>query len=553
MSYLVLARKFRPQNFNEVVGQEHISKTLKNAIIQNRIAHAYLFSGQRGCGKTTMARILAKALNCKSNASIEPCGVCENCVEITGGSSLDVIEIDGASNRRIEEARNLIENSKFVPAKSKYKIYIIDEVHQLTKEAFNALLKTLEEPPSHVVFILATTEQHKLPITILSRCQKYRFRLLSFKEISQAVKNISEKENFEIDDSALNIIVNSSGGSMRDALSSLDQIISSGNKKITGDFVRSILGLLPKEIIDLAIEYLSQNNIQKLLNIVKDIYEQGYDVLQFAKDLRDHLRQVMIYSINPKIFEILSEDTKIFEKQKSFFSVAGHIRLNNLLSKAITEMHWSDQPRILLEIYLLKMAEPYYDINELINRISALEKEIKDVPISQGKIINDYGNSNVGSSQIIEDDFSEIPNTVGGNINLLAVWQEISADIVKIHPRLYESLKKTTPKFSGEKEITLTAGDEFDYNEVIYHKEQILKLFQIKTGLNINVKIVIGNQKIEKTNNDDNMGKIIMESEQAPTEKFIVKEDLKESTKAAIPKDIDEIAKKLGGRAKKVD
>ncbi|MCL1901723.1 MAG: DNA polymerase III subunit gamma/tau, partial [Firmicutes bacterium] len=251
MSYLVLARKFRPQNFDEVIGQEHISQTLKNAISENRIAHAYLFSGPRGCGKTTMARILAKALNCKNGPTANPCGVCENCVEIGKSANIDVLEIDGASNNGIDEIRALRENVKFSAANSKYKIYIIDEAHQITTQAFNALLKTLEEPPAHVVFILATTEQHKIPVTILSRCQRYRFKLISTKEIANAIKNIGQKEGFEIDDDALSIVVSASGGSMRDALSLLDQAVSSSVGKITGDYIRGLLGLLPKEIIAL--------------------------------------------------------------------------------------------------------------------------------------------------------------------------------------------------------------------------------------------------------------------------------------------------------------
>ncbi|OEG69395.1 hypothetical protein ATZ36_09805 [Candidatus Endomicrobiellum trichonymphae] len=323
MSYLVLARKFRPQNFDEVVGQEHISQTLKNAISEKRIAHAYLFSGPRGCGKTTMARILAKALNCKDGPTIKPCGVCENCIEISKSSSVDVLEIDGASNNGIDEIRALRENVKFSTASSKYKIYIIDEAHQITAQAFNALLKTLEEPPSHVVFIMATTEHHKIPITILSRCQRYRFKLISGAEMVCAIKNIGQKEGFELDDEALNIVTSASGGSMRDALSLLDQAVSSSNTgRITGDYMRGLLGLLPKDIIVSVTDNIAKGDIHAILKIVKEIYEQGYNILQFARDLRDHLRNVMIYSINPAVAEISFEDKKIFDIQKTLFTVS---------------------------------------------------------------------------------------------------------------------------------------------------------------------------------------------------------------------------------------
>ena len=304
----------------------------------------------------------------------EPCGVCENCIEIGKSASVDVLEIDGASNNGIDEIRALRENVKFSAANSKYKIYIIDEAHQITTQAFNALLKTLEEPPEHVVFILATTEQHKIPITILSRCQRYRFKLISSKEIAVAIRNIGLKDGFEIDDEALSIVVNASGGSMRDALSLLDQAVSSSSGKITGDYIRGLLGLLPKDIISSVTENLARGDIQNILKTVKEISEQGYNILQFARDLRDHLRQVMIYSINPEISEVSTEEKKLFEVQKALFSVARHVRMNNLLSKALEEMRWHDQPRILLEMYLLKMSEPYYNVGELINRISDIEK-----------------------------------------------------------------------------------------------------------------------------------------------------------------------------------
>ncbi|MDR1122723.1 MAG: DNA polymerase III subunit gamma/tau [Endomicrobium sp.] len=376
MSYLGLARKFRPQNFNEVIGQEHISKILKNAISEKRVVHAYLFSGPRGCGKTTMARILAKALNCKNGPTVTPCGLCENCLEVSKSSSIDVLEIDGASNNGIDEIRVLRENVKFASAHSNYKIYIIDEAHQITTQAFNALLKTLEEPPDHVVFIMATTEQHKIPITILSRCQKYRFKLISTSKMALAIQNIAQKEGFEIDSDALSVVIAASGGSMRDALSLLDQAVSSNVGKITGEYIRELIGLLPKNIIALVTENIAKGDIQAILKIIKEINDEGYNILQFARDLRDHLREIMIYLINPEIVEISTEDKKLFEVQKNLFTISRHIRMNNLLSRALEEMRWHDKPRILLEIYLLKMSESYYNVGELINRIVEFEKSV---------------------------------------------------------------------------------------------------------------------------------------------------------------------------------
>ncbi|MCL1973021.1 MAG: DNA polymerase III subunit gamma/tau [Endomicrobia bacterium] len=551
MSYLVLARKFRPQNFDEVIGQEHISQTLKNAISENRIAHAYLFSGPRGCGKTTMARILAKALNCKNGPTANPCGVCENCVEIGKSANIDVLEIDGASNNGIDEIRALRENVKFSAANSKYKIYIIDEAHQITTQAFNALLKTLEEPPAHVVFILATTEQHKIPVTILSRCQRYRFKLISTKEIANAIKNIGQKEGFEIDDDALSIVVSASGGSMRDALSLLDQAVSSSVGKITGDYIRGLLGLLPKEIIALVTENLAKGDILAILKTVKEISEQGYNILQFARDLRDHLRQVMIYSINPEIAEISTEDKKLFEVQKTLFTVSRHVRMNNLISKALEEMRWHDQPRILLEMYLLKMSEPYYNVGELINRIADLEKNLKSGDYFAAEIPP----SPVSSAFANKKDDSGIVAAAGdieGGADLISVWKEIVSEITKKHPLTSQSLLKTLVKILSPKSVQITVTNKFDYEGVQEFQEQISKLYQRKTGNNIAVKIAVEDIKIDEKPEKEEIVIAEEEQPQAAAVQYEVEEDFKESAKTAVPQHIQDIAKKFGGKAKKI-
>ncbi|MDR3306858.1 MAG: DNA polymerase III subunit gamma/tau [Endomicrobium sp.] len=535
MSYLGLARKFRPQNFDEVVGQDHISQTLKNAISEKRIAHAYLFSGPRGCGKTTMARILAKALNCKNGPTTQPCGVCENCMEISKSSSIDVLEIDGASNNGIDEIRALRENVKFASANSNYKIYIIDEAHQITTQAFNALLKTLEEPPAHVVFIMATTERHKIPVTILSRCQRYRFKLISSSEMASAIINIAQKEGFEIDSDALSIVTAASGGSMRDALSLLDQAMSSNAGKVTGEYIRGILGLLPKDIIALVTENIAKGDIQAILKTVKEINEQGYNILQFARDLRDRLRQVMIYLINPELAEISTEDKKLFEIQKNLFTVSRHIRMNNLLSKALEEMRWHDQPRILLEIYLLKMSEPYYNVGELINRIAELEKNVNKEESfeSSGSLQRETKKS---------DD-------VAASADLISVWGEIVSEITKKHPLTAQSLKKAVIKVAGDAFVQLTVGGQFDYEGVIGFQEQITELFQRKTGLNVKIKVVIEKNALPKQQEED-----IAVKEEKPIYPlgYTIEEDLKETAKTVVPKHIEDIAKKFKSTAKKI-
>jgi len=377
MSYIVLARRYRPKNFDQIVGQEHISRTLQNAITENRVAHAYLFSGPRGVGKTTAARILAKALNCKEGPAADPCDHCINCNEITSGSSVDVQEIDGASNRGIDEIRSLRENVKFSPASSKYKVYIIDEAHQITDAAFNALLKTLEEPPEHVVFILATTEPQKIPVTILSRCQRYRFRLLSSKEITAALEKIVLAEGFQIEPEALQMITASASGSMRDALSLLDQAMSFVSGTVTFKNVQDLLGFLPHVIINSTADALSRRDGAAVLAVIKEVTEQGYSLLQFARDLRDYFRSLLLAKVNPAILDLSVEAKSDLESRKELFTTGWLIRSGQLLSRALDEMRWSDQPRLIMELYLMRLAQPYEAIPGLVERLEKLEKNIE--------------------------------------------------------------------------------------------------------------------------------------------------------------------------------
>ena len=550
MSYLVLARKFRPSTFDEVIGQDHISQTLKNAISENKVAHAYLFSGPRGTGKTTMARIFAKALNCKEGPTDQPCGKCQNCIEISKNQSMDVFEIDAASNTGVDNIRELRENTKFGATNSRYKIYIIDEVHQLSTGAFNALLKTLEEPPEHVIFILATTEQHKVPITILSRCQKYRFRLLSSKEIEKAINSIAQKEKFEIDNEALNIIINSSGGSMRDALSLLDQALSSSSGKITGLYMRNLIGLLPKEIIAKTTQDLAENNIYSLLQTCKEVYEQGFNMIQFARDLRDHLRQLMIFLINPEVAEISNEDKKLYEKQKSLFTVSQFIRMTNLISKALEEMKWHDQPRILLEMYLLKMAEPYYNIKELIQKIDELGKNIPQTSFTSQNIINTKQTSNIETSankeeQQFEEEVITMADSAG--YDLISLWNEAVTEIVNKHPMTAQPLKTKNVKEINNNTIQVSLDDEVSHDMVKDYGEVLQKLMSRKAGREIFVKMTV-----EKNKNINSIQKediVIKDNTEEKKEMFVIEEDLKETAKTAVPKAISSIAKKFGARS----
>lgn len=305
---MVLYRKYRPQKFSEIVGQEHIKKILTNSIIEDKVAHAYLFSGPRGVGKTTIARLLAKSLNCKNRKkdSAEPCGECLSCKEVTDDRNLDVIEIDAASNRGIDEIRELREKIRFSPTGSKYKIYIIDEVHMLTREAFNALLKTLEEPPKHAIFIMATTELHKVPDTIISRSCQLDFKKASKEEIIESLKNVCKKEKIEFDDSALEFIAESASGGFRDALSLLGQVISVSSAKIDSKTVSEILGLPPKELVTKFGDYLIKKDSKNLFEIINQISSRGYDFDQFVDFVISNLRDKMIKTQDKQIFILIN-------------------------------------------------------------------------------------------------------------------------------------------------------------------------------------------------------------------------------------------------------
>ncbi|MEN6434043.1 MAG: DNA polymerase III subunit gamma/tau [Smithella sp.] len=392
LEYLVLARKFRPQTFEDVAGQEHVVKTLRNSIGQGRVAHAFLFSGPRGVGKTSVARILAKSLNCEKGPTATPCNICSNCREITNGSSLDVREIDGASNRGIDEIRELRENVKFAPVASKYKIYIIDEVHMLTREAFNALLKTLEEPPAHVIFIFATTENHKVPATILSRCQCYDFRRISLSEIAANLGGVAAKEGIKISPSALLWIAEAGDGSMRDAQSIFDQVISYAGMDIKDDDVEESLGLADRKYLFRISEAVLQRNAGACLIIIEEAYLAGIDMKHFYQILLKHFRNLLLIKIaadGSSSFDIAPEQIEKLKNQVQEISRETLQRFVEIMIAEESSFLRSQEPRMKLEAIIVKMAylEPIIPLGEIISTIENIEQRLNQgLPVTGNSI-----------------------------------------------------------------------------------------------------------------------------------------------------------------------
>ena len=406
MSYKVLARKWRPRQFEEIVGQGHITRILVNAILSNRIAHSYLFTGVRGVGKTTAARILAKALNCEKGPIPNPCGQCANCSEISNGNSMDVFEIDGASNRGIDEVRQIIENIRYQPAKSRFKIYIIDEVHQVTKDAFNALLKTLEEPPPFGKFILATTEPHRIPETILSRCQRFDFRRISSREIVQRLSDIARDENLQVTQGALLLIAREAEGSMRDAQSLLEQVLSYAVPTTAGQdsgvqiderILQDILGIAERRLLYELSKAVLDGQPKRCIELVAEVMVQGLDLARLSRELVEHFRNLLVARLVQQkvegdkgneaessesglLFDLPDQELEDLSRQVSEVSVETLMDFFRLMSDGDTEVARSSYPRFALETVLVRLATlpKVIPVAEALERLETMERRLSE-------------------------------------------------------------------------------------------------------------------------------------------------------------------------------
>lgn len=466
MSYLALARKYRPQTFSEVLSQDFITSTLQNAITMGRVAHAYLFTGPRGVGKTSTARIFAKALNCMNPNGAAPCGECDNCLEITNGTSLDVIEIDGASNRGVEEIRSLREAVKFVPVKSKYKVIIVDEVHMLTEQAFNALLKTLEEPPEYVIFIFATTDQHKIPVTILSRCQRYEFKKITYEEMNSNLKSILEKENITYEDDALNYIIRNSDGCMRDALSLLDQIIAYGGGKITLEDTSYLLGITDAYLSNDIFNAVLKEETELLPDLVNQVDEKGIDYKYMTECLIEHCRNMMIYGISNKLprQDMTKNEEEYYSSLKQYADKPRLYALFQILTKLINDLKYSDFARYVFEFAVIKAS----NISSIINILESKN----NMPLSSAPKVQAYQNNIVSSANISkpvtnnQEIKEEIVHTKKDSDS--GIWTRILNIVSSKYPMLYGMLQyaKLVKDTDEHLVITFPQDRQFQYRQL---------------------------------------------------------------------------------------
>ena len=494
MSYTALYRKFRPDEFEDVKGQDAIVRTLKNQINADRIGHAYLFCGTRGTGKTTVAKIFAKAVNCEHPVDGSPCGECAMCRSIAAGTSMNVIEIDAASNNGVDNIREIREEVTYRPTEGKYKVYIIDEVHMLSIGAFNALLKTLEEPPEYVIFILATTEAHKIPITILSRCQRYDFKRISIETIAARLRELIDKEGWDVEDKAVRYIAKMADGSMRDSLSLLDQCAAFYmNETLTYDHVLEVLGAVDTEVFSRLLRQLLAMDVHQVIETVDELVMQGRELSQLAADFTWYLRNLLLVKSSDDMEDVLdvsSENLALLKEEAQMIDSDTLIRYIRIFSDLTNQLKYATQKRVLLEVTLIKLCRPAMDQNKdaLLDRIRAIEKQLEDgaweAPVRERVV---YASD--AKEAAAPKPKPELPQAL--NEDVKAVAKDFRMIINEASPMLRTYQKKARLSAGEGNRLLIVLPDELSASAVATpdHKEEIQSLIEQKIGKKVEIDV----------------------------------------------------------------
>lgn len=493
MSYTALYRKFRPATFEDVKGQDHIVTTLKNQIKAERTSHAYLFCGTRGTGKTTIAKIFARAVNCEHPVDGSPCGECAICRAISAGASMNVIEIDAASNNGVDSIREIVDEVTYSPAEGKYKVYIIDEVHMLSIGAFNALLKTLEEPPSYVIFILATTEVHKIPITILSRCQRYDFKRITIDTISDRMKELMEKEQVQIEEKAIRYIAKTADGSMRDALSLLDQCIAFHfGQELTYDKVLDVLGAVDTEVFSRLLRVILNGDVTGAISLLEEIVMQGRELTQFISDFTWYLRNLLLVKTADGIEDVIDISSENLVRLKEEAQMAENdviMRYIRVMSELSGQIRYASQKRILVEIALIKLCRPSMetDTQSLVDRIRQLEEKMeKGIPVTTVSAVGTAAANVQPAEPVVR---AQLPKAIPEDVKeLVGKWSAIVGE-APMPMKAY--LKTAYPSLAGDGSLLVVVQDGLpsDYFREISHKEELEQIIADFTGKQMQVTI----------------------------------------------------------------
>lgn len=518
MSYTALYRKFRPDAFSDVKGQDHIVTTLKNQLRANRIGHAYLFTGTRGTGKTTVAKIFAKTVNCEHPTEDGPCGECRICKAIAAGASMNVIEIDAASNNGVDNIREIIDEVSYSPAEGKYKVYIIDEVHMLSPGAFNALLKTLEEPPSYVIFILATTEVHKIPITILSRCQRYDFKRISIDTITNRMKELMDTEQVQVEDRALRYIAKVADGSMRDALSLLDQCIAFHlGKELTYDMTLDVLGAVDTEVFSRLLRFVMDRNVLGCIELLEEIVMQGRELVQFVTDFTWYLRNLMLVQTADNLEDVIDMSTDNLanlKEEASMLSMDQIIRYIHIFSELSGQIRYAAQKRILVEIALIKLCKPEMETDQeaVLDRIRQVEEKVENGIVVTPQMPAGTPGVQVGPQGGVARPKPELPKAIPEDVQeIVRKWPAIVGN-AENPMKMY--LKNARLSLGGDNKLMVVledglASDYFKGEAHEQNKQQLEALLSDFSGKEIEVTIQTVESNRQFEDNYVDLGKVI--------------------------------------------